>query len=250
MKKLFIGIKWFIKRALPPLILILVWIFNVRPFSNMIPILDSLFNTELASKIKENQISPATLAAIDVALLTFVLNALIDVVKKIFKPLLKIKVNILDKDLGSFTTLTVNKDDYEQTFPTNIKVKIHAELESGLFIFKHIFRGVRLTFFWHPEWLTVDHNFKHHTQILNFKKEPGNIHCNIIPLFSESDNDFEIEGEFQIMLNKPIKKFGSISTKVQINSNKKFLRFMFNWLINILITTELKSCKIHLRSEK
>lgn len=250
MKKLFICIKWVLKQALTPLILILVWFFNIRPFSNMmIPLLDALFDTGLALKIQENKLTPAALAAIDIALLTFFSNALLDLLKRIFKSPLKITVKITDKQLGDFTTLTFKKDNPEQTFPTNVSVKIDAKLEYGLFLFKYIFRGVRLTFFWHPELLTVDHQFKHHVNILNFEKEPGNIHCNILPLFSESDKEFDIEGEFQLLVNRPINKSGLIKTKVQVNSQHKILRFMLNWSINMLVKKEFTPCKIHLRSE-
>lgn len=229
--------------------MILVWFFNIRPFSNIIPILDSIFNAGLALKIKENQLTPAALAAIDIALLTFLLNALIDLVKKIFKRPLKVTVKIKDKHFDNFTTLTFQKEAGEKTFSTNVSVKIEAKLEYGLFIFKNIFRGVRLTFFWHPDFLSIEHGFTDHTKIMNIEIEPGNIHCNLLPLFSESDKDFDFENKLYVMVNNHIKKSGQISAKVQINSNNAFWRFMFNWAINMLVKTEITPFKIHIRSE-
>lgn len=251
MKKFFSFIRWLFKTGLTPGILILVWFVNVRPFSNLIlPFLDTSFHLDVANRLKNNSISPAALGAIDVAILNFLAIAVLDLLKKIFVHPFKVDIKIYDKKISqNYTTLEFNETNPENTYPHDLSLKISAEIKSLLWIFQKIFRGVRIVIFWHPEWLSVTPEFRDRTQILNCKSTPGNLHFDIIKLFSESDLEVEFEGKLKVLLNSDIKKHGSISAKIEINSDKRFVRWCLNWFINIFIKKDIKPCKIHLKKE-
>ncbi|MGW9102610.1 hypothetical protein ACWGPK_25185, partial [Priestia megaterium] len=107
---------YLIKKFLPPIILVLVWVYNLRP----ITLLDKLLPIDLIKKTNSNpDIPPTIIGAIDVALLTVIFSLLSDLFSKFFsKPIeltIKLKPNNSSSDTANIKLPIEDIDKIEST---------------------------------------------------------------------------------------------------------------------------------------
>ncbi|MCM3620332.1 hypothetical protein M3936_22510 [Sutcliffiella horikoshii] len=243
MLKLF---KWLIQAGTVPLIIVLVWFMDIRPFTFLFNFVDQILATDLVAKVSNKNIPVTIYGAIDVALLTFFYNLFIKLISKLLKKPALISLKIIDrKSQKSFTTLPFNEETPGTQLPSKIKLQGQIEIRYARWVFYSLLKGVRVTIQWHPKWLSIEPQIGNSDLLTVFQK-PGEIHFNFLELLSESDPSTSIDGKLSIMANSNFKRNGLIRIKVEVNSKNSIIRFCFSWLISILIRTDIKPCEIEL----
>ncbi|QFT87386.1 hypothetical protein FIU87_01865 [Bacillus sp. THAF10] len=238
--------KWLIQAGTVPLIIVLVWFMDIRPFTFLFNFIDQILATDLAAKISNKNIPVTIYGAIDVGLLTFFYNLLIKLMSQILKKPALISLEIIDrKSQKNFTTLPFNEETPGMQLPTKIKLKGQIEIRYALWVFSSLLKGVRVTIQWHPKWLSIEPQIGD-SDLFSVVQKPGEIYFNFLELLSESDLSTSIDGKLSIMANSNFKRNGLIKIKVEINSKNSIIRFCFSWLISILISTDIKPCEIEL----
>ncbi|PKF88429.1 hypothetical protein CW306_13780 [Bacillus sp. BA3] len=246
MKKFFQFIKWLAQAASIPLILVLVWFFNVRPFSFLFNYVDSILTVDLSTKYKQKGVPDAIFGAIDVAFLTFIYNFSLIILSKIFSKPAKVSIEIHDrKSNKNFVTIPFDEERIESQDPTSIKLKGEIEINYAKWLFDYILKGIRISIQWHPKWLSVVPQIKGASEIIT-NSHPGVMHFNFMDLLSESDSTSTIDGKLSILANSNFKRDGNINVKIEVNSKYKIIRVCFNWVIRLLVKSDLKPCNISL----
>lgn len=239
-------LKWLLQAGAVPVIIVLVWFFNIRPFSFLLTEIDAILAVDLAVKVAEKNIPITIYGAIDVAILTFLYNLCTIVISSIFRKPALVSVEISDrKSQQNFATLPFDEDNPGAQSPTYINLNGHIEIKNAKWIFDSFLKGVRVTVQWHPEWLSIEPQIDP-SQLITINQKPGEIHFNFFDMLSESDWSTSIDGKLLVMANSNFKRNGTIGIKVEINSKYKLVRMCFNWILYILINTEVKPCKIEL----
>jgi hypothetical protein len=233
---------YILKKAIAPVALVLVWIYNVRPLI----FLDKIFQTELMKKIKDNPDVPNTiLGAIDVAILSFLLGVLSDVINKFFSKPIELTIKFKPSSSNSDSvTIKYDPDKLENAEATKISLKISGRIYKFYKLIKFIFRGIRVKIYWHAKWLSV--TWREADTLLAPTSKPGAICFDILTLFSESDDVIEFLTTLYVTVNSSIKDQGNITAKVEINSDNKILCICFNGILNSLINLKIEPCKIFL----
>lgn len=241
---------WIIQAASVPLILVLVWLFDIRPFSILFKQLDALLATDLAGKLKAKSIPPAIYGAIDVALLTFIYNVVIKVFSNFFKRPVSVSVEIKDrKSNKNFCVIPFKEEHIEVQTPNQLTVKGEIEIKYAKWLFDYLIKGIRIRIIWHPIWLSIEPQINRNKQFIVLNELPGEIYFNFMDMLSDSDRSTTIEGKLLILANSAFKQNGYVNIKVEINSDYKILRVGFNWIIRILVKADLKPCSISLEKE-
>ncbi|WP_078382322.1 hypothetical protein [Sutcliffiella halmapala] len=235
---------WIIKAISVPAILVLVWFFDFRPFSSVFAKLDEILTVDLAAKVADKNIPPAIYGAIDVALLTFLYNLLMIICSKFFKKPAQIKIEVSDRmSSQQFIAIPFNEEMAGMQSPTHINLKGEIEIIYGKWFFEFI--GVRVSVIWDPNWLSIEPQIKGGSELL--KLRPGGIDFNFLDMLPESDPSTSIDGKLSVMANSNFKRNGSIGLKLGVNSRYKLIRGCFNWIIPLLVKSELKHCRIMLQ---
>lgn len=246
MGKIINFLKWIFQAISVPLILVLVWFYDLRPFSKVFIKLDEFLTADLAAKVAEKDIPLTIYGAIDVALLTFFYNLLMIITSKFFKKPAKITIEISDrKSSQQFIAIPFDEENVGMQSPTHINLKGEIEIIYGRWLFDYIIRGVRVSVIWDPQWLSVEPQIRGVSDVLQLR--PGGIDFNFMDMLSESDPSTSIDGKLSVMANSNFKRNGSIGIKLGINSRYKLIRGCFNWTVSLLIKSELKPCKIMLQ---
>jgi hypothetical protein len=226
-----------------PVILVLVWFFDVRPFTSFFGFLDNLLSTDLAAKVNDKGIPPAIYGAIDVALLTFIYNFIKIILSKIAMKPVKISFDIKDRKTNqNLTAIPFDKENVGTQSPTQVKINGEIEIRYAKWFVNYILRGIRISIQWHPKWLSVVPQLDE--AMINLDKLPGEINFNLMDALSEEENSTTIEGRISILANSDFKRDGFVSIIVGINSKNKIIRLCFHWLIMFLVKTDLKPLKV------
>ncbi|MCF6409015.1 hypothetical protein [Pseudalkalibacillus salsuginis] len=238
-------IKWLLQAGSIPLVLILVWFLEIRPFTYLYTKADNLLAFDLASFMAKKNIPITIYGAIDVALLTFLYNFAVIILSKLFKKPVEIKISISDyKSNQNITSIPFDEEQIGMQSPTHIKLNGKIKITYVKWLFDLILKGIRVSIIWHPKWLSIEPQINGSPQMIELYKRPGEISLNFLDMLSESDWSTTMDGKLSIMANSNFKRDGYISIKVGINSKSKFIRICFDWVMNIFVKTDLKSCKI------
>lgn len=236
---------WLLQAASIPIILVFVWIFDVRPFSELFIYLDNLLAADLESKIRDKDIPISIYGAIDVALLTFIYNAICKIASKVFRKPVIVSLEIEDKRSNkNFSAIPFDEKLIGMQAPTHLTIKGEIEFKYAKWIFDFILRGIRISIKWHPAWLSVEPQIMGVSKII--KSQPGLLHFNFMDLLSDDEPKTSIEGKLSILANYNFKRDGYIDLKVEINSKYKIVRVSFNWILSLLVKMDLKPCSISL----
>ncbi|MGF2614203.1 hypothetical protein FZC84_16805 [Rossellomorea vietnamensis] len=247
MHNLFQFLKWVIQAASIPIILVLVWFFDIRPFTSIFNYLDDVLKSDLSLKIKNKGIPPTILGAIDVALLTFIYNFLNIVISKVFSKPARVSIELRDrKSNKNFIALPFEEEKIGMQSPSHINLVGEIEIKYGKWVFDYILKGIRVNILWHSKWLSVEPQLFGASDIVKLYSRPGKLHFNLMDMLSESEPRTEIDGRLSIMANSNFKRDGHITIKVELNSSQKLVRLCFNWIILMLIKIEIKPCIISL----
>ncbi|OMD83449.1 hypothetical protein BSK49_24500 [Paenibacillus odorifer] len=222
--------------------LFLVWIWNVRPFTW---ISDSL-NIDLI-KIFGTQ-NPITLqSALDVALLAWLLNLLLQLLKILLDKLVRpVKVEIKVKDPTDQTKN--NSTLYSFAENKSVPLKVECEMEIKWRLVGKLLRLLKsnLTIAWPEGWLSlrIDNSNKYGQSIV----KKGNIYF-FSPWISISDA--ESSSRFQLIIffnvNHDYKTEGSINVDFESAIENKLLKFISNILIRALVKKQLEHRTISLK---
>jgi hypothetical protein len=244
--KFFNFLKWVLQAISVPAFLFLVWFYDLRPFSIAFTKLDEIMTADLVAKVADKNIPPATYGAIDVALLTFIYNLLMKLLSKFFRKPAKLNIEITDrKSSQQFIAIPFDEENIGSQSPTQINLKGEIEIIYGKWILTNILRGIRVSIIWDPRWLSIEPQIRSASDLL--KLRPGGIDFNFLDMLSESDLTTSIDGKLSVMANDNFKRKGSIGIKIVFNSGNKFFQGCFNWIITLLVNSELKPCKIELQ---
>jgi hypothetical protein len=237
------------KNGITPSILIAVWVFNLRPFTLIIEKLNTVLKKPL---LEEGELSLAAYGAIDIAILTFLLNILIALVSKYFKKPITVIANIYDSTNDQNSKTIKFYEEAEKASPSYLKIKIEVNISHAFYwICNNIFRGVRITVHWHSRWLSVTPQFRDPRKMITIIEEPGNLSFNILEAMSDSDKSAKIDGKLLVLLNSGAKRDGLIDVKVEVNSKNSVVRAIFNGLFNSwFIKSTVNPCKIFLERGK
>ncbi|WP_416420540.1 hypothetical protein ACLZHR_09510 [Priestia aryabhattai] len=234
---------YLLKKLITPIILVLVWFYNIRP----ITILDKILPIDLMKKIKDNpDIPPTIIGAIDVAFLTVIFAVLSDLFNKLFSKPIDITVKIKPKNSSADSvTIKSNEDKIEDAQLTVISFKFDGEIHKFYKTIKFIFRGIKVKIFWHPEFITVRSDLEDITW-LNPSKGAGTLSFDALKLFSESDSIVSYPVELRVGPNNPYKDHGKIAAKIEVSSEKKWVCACFSGILNSLINLKIEPCNIHI----
>ena len=237
-------IKWVLQAISVPSILILVWIFDFRPFSFIFTKLDEILVVNLAANIAQKDIPPAIFGAIDVALLTFFYNLFIIILSNFFIKPAKVVLEINDyKSNANFVSIPFDENQIGSQAPKHIILKGEIEVIYGKWILDYFIRGLRITLNWHPEWISIEPQIKG----IEFYQKSGELNFNFLDMLSDSDTSTSINGKLSIMVNSNFKRSGKVSIKVGSNSKCGIIRFCVSLFIPLLVNCNLKSCEIMLQ---
>jgi len=234
------------KKALIPIALVLVWLYDIRPLTYV----DKILSIDLTNQINEMKLPPAIIGAIDVAILTFIFTLISDVVNKFFsKPIdLTIKLKPTNSNADSLT-VKYDQNKLENAEGEPISLKLSGQVHKFYKIIGFIFRGIKVKIYWHPKWISVTMNDYQSNELLNPKTKPGEIYFDILNLFSDSDDILDLPFKLYVTANNNIKREGKVAAKIEVNSENKFICFCFNGILNSIINLKIESCKIYIAKE-
>lgn len=234
-------IGYVIKKIFPVAILMGVWFLNIRP----ITFIDKILAVDLMKRAQELDIKPATIGAIDVAILTFAFGIISDIFKKYFTKPIELTIKINPSNSNSDTALLkFDPDMLEKANATEISVKISGQIHKWYKFTKIVFRGIKVKIHWHPSWLSVNLGESSISTALRTTSRSGELYFDILQLFSESDDVINPTIKLYVMANNSTKDQGKIDAKVEVNSDSKLICFLFSGFLNSLIKLKVNQCRI------
>lgn len=241
-------LKWLLSTAVTPIALIIVWVYDIRPFQIGIEFLGGIIGKDSPLKAEIDAIPQAAVGAIDVAVTVFIFNAIGYFIKKLSKPI-SFKVEILDAYTEQpSASLDFDEDNIGQDSPYPLKLKMGVKVSPFFWwTFKHVLRGIRINVIWHPSWLSVTTDFRDKSGILRPKIRPGSYEFNLLDVMSESDIETKLEGKLSVLVNSGIKKQGNVDCKLGINNDYAFIRWLFQWVVLLVVKEETTPCKLILK---
>ncbi|WP_139491059.1 hypothetical protein [Brevibacillus dissolubilis] len=232
MRTLISLIKYLYTVTASPLALLLIWIFNIRPFKYIY----DKFHLEIKSSNPE-----PIIAAIDLAILLLLHNIIWKIVSKLKRPV-NIKVTIIDpKDaLDEETT----KYDFGGQAR---KLKVKGQVSYKNLFYKRISTlfGIAnhvLEIRWNKNWLTVAVDDKR-GDIESGKIEGNRWYCDLTALIEKYDIETNIELPIYFSVNNDFIRTGKISARI-ISGGNIWASIFFSILTAPLVKKELKDRKI------
>ena len=232
-------LKYIIGKLITPAVLVLVWFFNFKPFSLIVYWFDSI----LKEPITKDEIPLSAYGAIDIAVLAFLINILLDGFKVMKKPI-KIAAKIVNSGIEK-NLIMIPETGIGEMNPIYANVEISCEVNKKFYPVLNYLSHLRIRIIWHGKWLSVTPDFFSATGFLDIKQKPGEISFDLMNYLSESDPRALFHGKLGIQLNEPKKRNGNICTKVKLDFGNVFVNILLSWVTTkMLINTEISDCEI------
>ncbi|GIO03043.1 hypothetical protein J5TS2_37110 [Brevibacillus halotolerans] len=226
-------IKYVLSVIASPVCLLLVWCFNIRPFSYF----KETFNGAFTSNIPDT-----AMVAIDLSIVLVVYNVIGKLIEKLERPV-KVKISIINPadSLGEDTT--------KYTFGEHTKkLKITGEISYNSTFFKNLttckgaFPHV-LEVHWNDRWLTVRFD-ERKTEKLKASTKEGKWTCSFDELLGEKTNKTTFEIPIFFNVDSDIIRSGEIECQVTYGSKSFLLNTILSWIKCLFMKIELKLHKI------
>lgn len=233
--------KSILKNSITPLILILVWVWDVRPFYSFTLYINQYLVTPLVS---EEKLTSTGFVAIDIALITFMINSAVSIIFSIFTKPILININIEDSANGKNYT-SIDGSHIGESLPTLLKITMSAEIKSYIYPLFVFLKGINLFIRWDSAWLSITPQFNDPQHKIKVTRKPGKISFNIMDVLTKDDLSTKVDGKLSVMLNNGMKKEGNVSTRIESGINNIIMNKIISLgILTFLVNIKTKKCEI------